>query len=341
MIAEWLDFLRQKAPDWNLPAGDKWTCLFHNNYHPHCKSINLLWFYEDAKFPGVVAKLYREPEILQREFANLKAGFAASPRHVPRPLHLGPLGDYWTLWMEGVPGYQFRPEAVHTRGALRSVVDATISIHSGLQTSSDRPDPARWQRMVADPLNTVSRFGSSALIQERCSSLASSISPDWLMSLPTIPQHGDLFLGNILCHRGVARIVDWESFGFVDLPLYDLITFCFSLLRGEDDRAEPLPRWAMNQMPPLIGRYCKAVGLDNLELRWLVPLSLMNWFQLQWSEGKREFSQGLYRFIEDYFRRPERWEAFLAAAESAGAGTNGSRRKVNGTSAAFERRTLK
>ncbi len=314
MIAEWLSFLKEKATDWNLPAGDGWTCLFHNNYHPHSKSINLLWFYDGGKFPRVVAKLYREPDILHREFASLKTAFAASPRHVPRPLYLGQVGDFWALWMEGVPGYQFRVGDVHSRGGLSSVVEAITSIHCGLRTPDDGAEGTRWQRMVVEPLDTVSRFGPSALVKENCSALAASISREWLASLPIVPQHGDLFLGNILCHRGATRIVDWETFGFIDLPLYDLLTFCFSVLRVEEDGADRLPSWLMGEMPPLIARYCKAVGLKDPALELLLPLSLANWFHLQWLNGKREFNEGLYRSIEKYFRQPERWDGFIEAA---------------------------
>lgn len=80
-----------------------------------------------------------------------------------------------------------------------------------------------------------------------CEALATRLSPDWISSLPAIPQHGDFFCGNLLLHRRSWYIVDWESFGLVDLPLYDVLTFCLSLLQAGGDKAESwLPSLAAN-----------------------------------------------------------------------------------------------
>jgi hypothetical protein len=47
----------------------------------------------------------------------------------------------------------------------------------------------------------------------------------------------------------------------------------------------------------------------------LLPLTLANWFYLQWTDGRVEFSNRLYPAIKDYFENRERWEnIFLSRA---------------------------
>ena len=311
MIAEWQQFLLGRAADWNVPQRDRWTCLFHNNYHPHCSSINLFWFYGGATSPRVVTKLQREPMLLRREFDGLQRAHASAPRFVPRPLHFGQIQDFWTLWMEGVPGTRFQIEEHRSPDALESAADAIIGFHAGVRESNAYPDSERWRRMVSEPLDTVSRFGTSSVVQKGCSALAAAISPEWLASLPVIPQHGDLFSENLLSHRDQYYIVDWETFGLIDLPLYDLLTFCLSLFPTETARPDQWPAWLLNQVPPLIHRYCDSLGLDYRNIRFLLPLTLVNWFHLQWSDGRRAFSERMYRTMERYFSAADLWDGLI------------------------------
>ena len=56
-------------------------------------------------------------------------------------------------------------------------------------------------------------------------------------TLPRLLQHGDLWPANILWHRGSWRLLDFESFGRVQVPLYDVHHFvrtCASL-RGRSE----------------------------------------------------------------------------------------------------------
>jgi aminoglycoside phosphotransferase (APT) family kinase protein len=316
MIADWKKFLRDRAADWNLPSGDRWGCLFHNNYHSHCSSINLLWFYGGGESPQVVTKLYRQPDVLQREFTGLQKAHPGAPRVVPRPLHFGQIGEFWTLWMEGVPGSRFRVEQSASSAALQSAADAIIAFHQGVRFATP-PDPNRWDRMVSRPIDAVSRFGSSAVIERGCSSLASAVSPDWLLSLPVIPQHGDLFSENLLTAKAGCHIVDWESFGLVDLPLYDLLTFCLSLFPAD---SAPPDQWTsswLDQIPKLVDRYCQSLGLDRQQIRFLLPLTLVNWFQLHWAEGRREFNHRLYRIMERYFADVDLWNQLILSGRQA------------------------
>jgi hypothetical protein len=64
-------------------------------------------------------------------------------------------------------------------------------------------------------------------------------------------------------------------------------------------------------MPAIIGRYTHAFGLSALDARLLLPLALANWFHLQWTDGRTQFSQGLYRDLEHYFENRGEWHTVL------------------------------
>ncbi len=310
MIAECKAFLLANSSRWKLPARGEWTFVFHNNYHPHCNSINLLWFRQRDQFPIVVTKIYRDPEILNREFDNLKRVHAAAPDLVPRPLHLGQLAGFWMLWMTGLPGSRFRIEEKYSQDALRSIVEALIALHTALRTAT-ADGATRYRKMVSAPLEAVSSFEHSSAVRTSCKALAARISPDWVSSLPVIPQHGDFFSGNLLLHKEHWHIVDWETFGFVDLPLYDLFTFCLSLLRAGAGNPETWPASLPSLIAPLVSRYCKQFSLLRSDGAVLLPLTLVNWFHIQWADGRREFAERTYEAIESYFRDTDAWETAI------------------------------
>jgi aminoglycoside phosphotransferase (APT) family kinase protein len=312
MLATWRAFLLNNIRAWDIPGGGEWSALLHNNYHPHYSGINLLWFRGSDPFPLVVTKLHSERGIIEHEFNNLRRVYSPSSNCSPRPLHCGLIGDHWALWMTGVPGHSFPLRDSYTFRAVESVADTVIALHRGMGRPRDAADDSRHSRMVLEPLKAVADFGASPAIHDGCKRLAETVSKDWITSLPVIPQHGDLYVGNLLSHRDRWRIVDWESFGSIDLPLYDLLTFCLSVLRTGGNVADQWRSSMVQQASPLIKRYCDAFGLSPEDSRTLLPLTLANWFHLQWADGRQEFSRELYKSIDQYFRCQNLWERILS-----------------------------
>jgi len=308
MITIWKRVLLERAAEWNLPEDERWRFLFHNNYQPHSSSINLLWFHDREKFPRVVTKIYREPKILKREFESLVQARGDLSDIVPRPLHFGVEGKFWTLWMEGVPGLRLRAFDKHRPVVLRTLTEAVLAMHLASRKHQSTFGSDRYGHLVSEPLRTVSLFGSSAAVREGCAKVAAEISSDWINSLLIVPQHGDLFFGNVLLHHQHWYIVDWETYGKVDLPLYDLLTLFLSLILAQG----PIPeRWSpelIGQMPGLINAYSRGLGLHPADIRLLFPLTLVNWFHIQWEDGRQEFTSALYRTIDQYFQSRDLWE---------------------------------
>jgi aminoglycoside phosphotransferase (APT) family kinase protein len=306
MISQWKAFLMARSEDWGLPSGGDWSFFFHNNYHSHHSNINVLWFHNGDQFPRVVTKIFREPQIPQRELENLRRAYGLAPAWTPKPLHCGLHGEFWTLWMEGVPGSRFWN---FSPARLRSVVEMLASMHAALHDGAAKPDPHRYRRTVSEPLHTLQHFGQVASIREGCAKLAERASVTWLDSQPVIPQHGDLFLDNVLSYRDQWHIVDWESFGVIDLPFYDLYTLLVSRFRADGEVPDQWDRSLTTQTSALVQQYAERLNLPAGDIRLLLPLTLVNWFHLQWSDGRKEFTRRMYKMIQHYFEHTNVWES--------------------------------
>ncbi len=314
MIGHCKQFLMDRQEEWRLPKTGEWNLLLNNNYHPHYSSLNLLWFHKDGEFPTVITKVFPEPQIPNREFENLRQAHRYAPALVPQPLHIGSYDGFWMLWMQGVPGFRFRVNDGCSPAVMRSMVEMVISLHGALRKSAARIDPDRRRRMVLEPLQTVVDYCDSASIRDGCSKLASRSSADWVHSLPVIPQHGDLFAGNVLSHHDRWAVVDWESFGVVDLPFYDLFTLVLSVFRARGDNPVLWDEVLVKQVPTMLDCYTRSLHLSPADIELFLPLTLVNWFHLQCADGRKEFMRPMGRMIQDYFENTGSWEKVFRGA---------------------------
>lgn len=212
MISQWKAFLEARLEEWNLPAKGKWSFLFLNNYGPQSSNIVLLWFHNADRFPRVVTKLCTEKRILKREFENLEQVHACASRLVPRPLSFGKQDRFWAIWMEGAPGSSPLPQDYHP-ARLWPLTETLASMHEAIRNQGERLSPERYRRMVLDPLETVAQLGQEASIRAGCAEIRARISAEWMDSLPVIPQHGDLFSGNLLSDGDQWHVMDWKVSG--------------------------------------------------------------------------------------------------------------------------------
>jgi aminoglycoside phosphotransferase (APT) family kinase protein len=301
-------FLLENGPDWQLPGGGQWHFWIYNNWHPHCANLDVMWFHDNDRFPLVVTKLDREQKALAREFENLACVHSRVPGCVPRPFNFLKLGDFWALWMEGLPG--FPSDMVHSTKMRHSIVKALVSIHTAVHGRIQRTGDERYRQMVCDPLHVLAQFGDSAAVRTACARLSQKIDKGWVDSLPALPQHGDLYSGNILWFRDQPQLLDWESFGEIDLPFYDLLILLVSLLIP--DGTAPAPD-SVRQAPSLIKLYSAGIGLAVPDLELLFPLALANWFHLKRTNGGRKSTERVYRLIARLFERSDIWRSTFTA----------------------------
>ena len=306
MIHNLKAFLQQQGGDWGLPGSGEWRPMIYNNYHPHCSDIDVFWFHNGGESPRLVTKFSNGPGPAEREFVNLRRVHSLSSAAVPRPLHFTVQDGQSTLWMEGVPGTQFRAD--WNREALASFMGLLTRIHTAVTERTPGHSPERWVTSVQRPLRALAGFGASAAVREGCADLERRAGMEWLSSMPVIPQHGDLYVGNVLYAPRQWFIVDWESFGLVDLPVHDVYTFLLSILRADGNRASGWREGIATSIPSVVAEYARGLQLSSAALRLLLPIALANWFHVQWSDGRREFAVRFYEAVTDYFEHPDAWE---------------------------------
>jgi len=311
MIKKHKNFLIEMSARWGLTLTKPLKFFIYNNYHPHCTNIDIFWFHAKGKFPCVVTKLSRDRTPLEREYENLKKVFARGLACVPRPLYCGPSGEFHTLWMTGVPGFQIKSGDKRVGKYLDGLVDAIIDLHGRLRSSDSGFDRKRITRFVDEPLETVSKYGTSDAVQRCCRSLQQYFSNLSTDRIPVILQHGDLFIGNVLRDGRQYYFVDWETFGLVDLPFYDLFTFFASFLSGFGDNPEHWPECITKQLPRLIRKYANHLGLLPINPVPFFRLTLVNWFHILHLDGRQEVARQRYEFIERYLENEHLWQAML------------------------------
>jgi aminoglycoside phosphotransferase (APT) family kinase protein len=308
MIGEWKGILVARAADWDLPPRGDWKCLLHNNYHPAASTLNVLWFHGKDRFPRAVTKIGRQESTLVHEFESLRMVYPLAESYMPRPLCLEKRDELWMLWMAGVPGFRIPRRSSYPAPVLQSMVDMLASIHHGLARPAGESSADRHERMVARPLTALMEWGPSAEVRASCRTIEGASSAAWLQQLPVIPQHGDVFLDNVIRDRDRYYLVDWETFGAIDLPFYDLLTLMISILRASGETPERLNSNLVRQVPLMIEQYARRLGLAVSLVPKLLPLTMANWFYLHWLEGRQPIMEAMYATIDRYFRHKGTWD---------------------------------
>ena len=57
-----------------------------------------------------------------------------------------------------------------------------------------------------------------------------------------------------------------------------------------------------------MNRYEHGLGETFPHVSLCLPLTLANWFHLQWVDGRREFTTRMYQTIQHYFEHADLWE---------------------------------
>ena len=99
--------------------------------------------------------------------------------------------------------------------------------------------------------------------------------------VPGLPQHGDLWAGNVVQRRDGWTLLDFELFGLVDVPLYDVLHFLRTTwyLRNGHKRRTAAATWlaslAGDSADTALARtalrsQCDAMGLTGAQVRGMV-----------------------------------------------------------------------
>lgn len=299
-------FLLAHANKWGIRRHADWNFLLFNNYQPSGTTVVLFWFQGENNSPDFVTKVFYNRALAEQEYRNLETAYGCCPAVAPKPLCIEDNGRISAVWMTGVPG---APKDLRSSNAtaLENLVDLVASVHRALVQSFESTPDDRYRRLVLDPLQSLQHAGASKGTIAGYFQLRNSVTPEWLDMQPRIPQHGDLSGNNLLFARGQWHIVDWEYFGRVDLPMFDVVTLMASVFCS---RANPGIHDSILKTPisRLIQRYADSMMLTREQTALLIPLALLNWFHLQYSLGHKQFSAWFLPVVEDYFSRTDGWK---------------------------------
>ena len=286
--------------------------LAYNNFDRTTSSVLLSIFSSDGTEPAVVAKLCAKVEHLAREFENLRAVRRAVPEVAPLPLFLDRVGGYGVLGMKAVHGGGVSGWA-ECRDRLPAVVDLLVRVHGALREMDGREDGLR--RSVEDALQCLAGHKQDL----RTWAAAARVSEEVMAAvekgrLPLIPQHGDFYLRNILFRGREVFVIDWEDFGEVCVPGYDLFSLFLDFFvpwkAGGTDRFFGDARLA-EVLRTATRAYFKALEVPLDLAGALLGFTVIRRFTYSEQMG-RSASGRLRQRVQGYFENGERFARMVA-----------------------------
>ena len=131
-------------------------------------------------------------------------------------------------FLEGVPYSRIVPRQ-RERTCLRTMHDVLHGLSYALSRIDDDRRGVGPIDLVAEASGCLTHLQSHlSLSGEQWDALSAALSRAG--QLPCCPQHGDLWAENIIMAGGKQWVIDFETFGEVQVPLYDDLTLVLSAL---------------------------------------------------------------------------------------------------------------
>jgi hypothetical protein len=195
---------------------------------------------------------------LAREHAGLEAGHRALPRSVPRPVHFAThLGSpvLVSCGLEHEPLQTQRTD--HVEILLRGLDEFLTAAATSFRVEPAGDRFASLHAQVRAAAMRADRSDADALAQ-RCASAFAAHEP--------ILQHGDFVRNNLGVARDALAIFDWEDFGRVDVPGFDIVTLALSIVDFD------VARFAASALVrSIVSLGAARLGLSTAEFVALVP----------------------------------------------------------------------
>jgi len=156
------------------------------------------------------------------------------------------------------------------------------------------------------PVNTLSFANSSEKIQ-KASTYNNSCMAFLDANFDRISQHGDFTKNNLaITSTGRLLVFDWEDYGRVDIPFFDLATLIFSMSidngTTEAMSRNPAKLFDVSGSEEVIN-IVEKFGLDRASFVWLFPFFMMVFLDLKKSLGYGDqIVMQLTEFLENVFR---------------------------------------
>jgi len=307
------DILAQvaRAPDSeDLFGGEPLAYSLYNNRGGATSSILVFGFTAGKARPAVTVKLSRDRERALREYTALGRLAPKLPQRVPKPYLMGECRGWTFLAMEGMAGRSVA--AAKISRFLTLIMEVLVALH---REGDEGPmTHAEVATEIEGPLRAFERDYASGPteLEGLCEAVKTDLAGLKDVPLPRVAQHGDFTLGNLLAgpKRSVV-VVDWEEFGQIRTPAYDL-SVLFSNLPRRDPFAKRRLRKAWFRT---LAAYAAATGLNPRWLSVLVPVSMMRFVLFCASEGREEPLGRTLARLESLARHGQKALATLSGKE--------------------------
>ncbi|CAN5730846.1 hypothetical protein BH11PSE8_BH11PSE8_06340 [soil metagenome] len=242
------------------------------------ESLAISAFVDRRRFFQVKASEYSD---LRGQYDAYCRASQAHPALVPRPLGFV-ARDGWTIMVsEGVHhtpvhAADFRRE----RRGGGALMDDALAFFAAGQQRDGAPGPALCHQELFAALEQHFAPTPYVDLAARCLRGARALRAD---SLGRVPQHGDLVINNLAYSEGRLIVFDWEDYGKVELPGFDLFTLSLSMLSGDAGaiRAMTDPNTPDKRLLDFLQRACALQGLRVDLYRRLIPLYLLVFLYLK------------------------------------------------------------
>ncbi len=281
MIEDIITRLGQVVDRAALGALDPTSCMVYTNRGEKRSSSLVFIFARGSKDPRVIVKLSQDTASIVREFNALERLSRELPGHVPRPHLHGETRGFGFVAMEAVVGGPIIAAAFErfADGMVREVIEIQTRVEEGVMSD----DVLRTE--VLEPLSEFERTWTSGRedLSSLCESVRTRLEVLQSVGLPRVLQHGDFCLDNLIVRPdGSVVVIDWEDFGAVGLPAYDLVSL-FVSLEARDPFAEPS---LANLLINALSMYMDRLKLDYRWLEVLVPLGMMRFAMFCAAQGR-------------------------------------------------------
>ncbi len=228
------------------------------------KKVGFFAFYNDK--PVIFAKTVRESKynkIIEDNFEKLENIYKYLDNgSVPRPIYLGNYHGIVLSLETVILGKQFH--SCKKQKDLKKFLKWFFKFQR-LMMQKEKINSNQLKDYVDE---LVSKFLNLYKLERDLKELIKKISQNLKndiggLVLPLIAQHGDLTPDNVLNDKGKIKVIDWDNFGKIELPLFDLLVF---LQRWNDIRdVSFVPKYLA-----IIKEYLKEFDIDKRALKSLI-----------------------------------------------------------------------
>ncbi len=261
--------------------------LIYNNFDPVISSMLLFLFSAGEKSPGVVIKICKTAGIIKKEYGNLRILKNQLNSLVPEPLFFNRIDSFEVMAMEMVKGNHLDNLSVKSN-LLSLIVDKMIIFHKTVQKGNLEHN--QLNELINQSLNSINSKDKNSPLRSFYSNIIKELSENFdHFNFPKIPQHGDFFISNILFNSNGIYILDWEDFGQICIPGYDLYFLLLDLFANERFLAERLPHKIMkikNSIKDNIKKYFESFSIPLKYSRFIFIITLLKQFEYSYRLGR-------------------------------------------------------